>query len=194
MTVKDFKLSGKWRKELGGKPTTFTVAGLLWLNMQRRCKVDGKYQNRWPTYKGVTCTFTDFQEFAEWCQSQVGYGVDGYDLDADLLSGSTKVYSPDTCVFIPRELNTLLTNRQRFRGAYPVGVTFHKVYGKFVAQCSVGEGTQRRLGYFECPTEAFLVYKKFKEDFIRAQANLWRAKIDERAYAALMKYEVEITD
>ena len=42
--------------------------------------------------------------------------------------------------------------------------------------------------------EDFNAYKQAKEAFVKEQASKWKSKIDERAYNALMNYEVEITD
>ena len=42
--------------------------------------------------------------------------------------------------------------------------------------------------------EAFNAYKKAKEVFVKEVAEKWKSQIDERAYEALMKYTVEITD
>ena len=50
------------------------------------------------------------------------------------------------------------------------------------------------MGYFKTEIEAFNAYKTAKESFVKEQAEKWKGKIDERAYEALMDYEVEITD
>ena len=50
------------------------------------------------------------------------------------------------------------------------------------------------LGYYLTSTEAFIVYKNFKESYIKEVANKWKDQIDPKVYEALMKYEVEITD
>ena len=42
--------------------------------------------------------------------------------------------------------------------------------------------------------QLFNAYKVAKEAFVKEQANKWKGKIDDRAYNALMNYEVEITD
>ena len=56
------------------------------------------------------------------------------------------------------------------------------------------KGKREYLGYFNTELEAFNAYKEAKETFIKEQAEKWRGKIDERAYEALMDYEVDITD
>ena len=56
------------------------------------------------------------------------------------------------------------------------------------------KGGSEYLGYFNTEIEAFNAYKKAKEAFIKEQAEKWKGKIDDRAYEALMDYQVEITD
>ena len=50
------------------------------------------------------------------------------------------------------------------------------------------------LLHFKTELEAFNAYKQAKEAFIKGQANKWKGKIDERAYNALMNYEVSVDD
>ena len=50
------------------------------------------------------------------------------------------------------------------------------------------------LGCFTTELEAYNAYKQAKESFIKEQANKWKGKIDNRAYNALMNYQVEIDD
>ncbi|MGD4514716.1 hypothetical protein QT738_22630, partial [Xanthomonas citri pv. citri] len=64
----------------------------------------------------------------------------------------------------------------------------------FVAQVNKNKGKQERLGLFKTEIEAFNAYKKAKESFIKEQAEKWKDKIDDRAYEALMNYEVNIDD
>ena len=63
-----------------------------------------------------------------------------------------------------------------------------------MATVSKNKGKQEFLGYFNTEIEAFNAYKKAKESFVKEQAEKWEDKIDERAYDALMNYEVEIDD
>ena len=64
----------------------------------------------------------------------------------------------------------------------------------FKAQISKNKGKREHLGYFNTEIEAFNAYKTAKESFIKEQANKWKGQIDDRAYNALMNYQVEITD
>ena len=164
----------------------------FWKGFLRRCYCP-KYQRKQPTYGGcsVSDNFKSYSYFYEWCQSQVGFGQKGFELDKDLLLKGNKIYSEDTCLFLPSELNLLLISSKASRGNLPLGVTIYR--GKFLAQCSTGQSSQR-IGIFETLELAFHAYKQVKEAFIKAQAEKWKALIDPRAYAALIAYEVLITD
>ena len=166
----------------------------LWKDMLTRCYSD-TYQKKQPTYEGckVSENFKSYEYFYEWCNSQVGFDVKGFDLDKDLLIKGNKVYSENTCIFIPREINTLLVKRKASRGKYLIGVYWNKTKKSFVAHVK-SKGKSEHLGYFTTEIEAFNTYKTAKEAFVKEQANKWKGKIDVRAYNALMSYTVEITD
>ena len=167
----------------------------LWYSMLRRCYSDNS-KKKHPTYKDceVSDNFKSYEYFYEWCNKQIGFGNDGFELDKDLLIKGNKIYSESTCVFIPREINSLLIKREASRGEYLIGVYWDKRDKAFVAQVSQSKGKRERLGYFNNEIEAFNAYKVAKESFVKEQANKWKGKIDDRAYNALMNYQVEITD
>ena len=52
----------------------------------------------------------------------------------------------------------------------------------------------KHVGYFNTEIEAFEAYKQAKENHLKEVAEKWKGKIDDRAYNALMEYQVEITD
>ena len=167
----------------------------LWKSMVRRCYSD-KYQKKYPTYEGckVSDNFKSYEYFYEWCNKQIGFGNKGFDLDKDLLVKGNKVYSEYSCIFLPNEINLLLTKRTASRGNHLIGVYYHKRGKVFMAQVSKNKGKQEKLGSFNTELEAFNAYKIAKESFVKEQANKWKGQIDIRAYNALMNYEVEITD
>ena len=159
-----------------------------------------KYKNRFPAYRDVTVCkeWHNFQNFAEWYCSQKFsttkvVGGRNYHLDKDLLQKGSKVYSPETCCFIPSEINNLITTNKSRRGKYPIGVCYHKTAKVFVASINREKGT-KNLGRFTNPTEAFQAYKEAKESYIKEVAEIWKDRIDERVYQALLNYEVLIDD
>jgi hypothetical protein len=141
--------------------------------MMDRCKVGGAYQIIRPSYVGcsVSDSFKDFQLFTEWYRGQVGYGVEDYALDKDILCRDNRVYSEDTCAVIPRGLNQFLVSRKALRGAYKVGVRGSR--GRYRAQISDNAGGQRYLGSFESEEAAYQAYKVAKE----AEAYRWYERL-----------------
>ena len=172
----------------------------LWRSMLKRC-YSYTSKKRCPTYEGceVSNKFKSYEYFYEWCNKQIGFDVSGFDvsgfeLDKDLLMKGNKVYSEDTCVFIPAEINLLLVKSTASRGKHLIGVYWSKTANAFIAQVNKNKGKSEHLGYFNTEIEAFNAYKQAKESFVKEQANKWKDKIDDRAYEALMNYAVEITD
>ena len=167
----------------------------LWNNMLRRCYSDNS-KKKHPTYKDCEASenFKSYEYFYEWCNKQIGFGVDGFEIDKDLLVKGNKVYSENTCVFIPQEINSLLVKNTASRGEHLIGVSWSKTNKAFVAMVNKNKGKQEHLWFFNTEIEAFKAYKTAKESFVKEQANKWKDKIDERAYEALMNYEVSVDD
>ena len=167
----------------------------LWTSMLKRCYSD-TYKKQRPTYIGceVSDNFKRYEYFYEWCHNQIGFGNEDWHLDKDLLIKGNKVYSEDCCVFLPNEINLLLTKSTASRGKHLIGVSWNKKDNAFVARVNKNKGKREHLGFFNTELEAFNAYKTAKEAFVKEQANKWKDQIDPRAYNALMKYEVNIDD
>ena len=167
----------------------------LWVRMLERCYSDSfKKKNPTYIYCEVSDKFKSYEYFYEWCNKQIGSDNEGWQLDKDLLVKGNKVYSENSCVFIPQEINSLLIKSTASRGEHLIGVCWSNTHKAFKAQVSKSKGKRERLGCFKTEIEAFNAYKEAKEAFVKEQANNWKSQIDERAYEALMKYTVEITD
>ena len=167
----------------------------LWNGMLRRCYSDA-LKKKYPTYIDceVSDKFKSYEYFYEWCNKQIGFSNKDWHLDKDLLVKGNKVYSEDTCVFIPREINLLLIKCDASRGEHLIGVCWNKKDNAFIAHVGKSKGKREYLGFFKTEIEAFNAYKEAKESFIKEQANKWKGQIDYRAYNALMNYTVGITD
>ena len=164
----------------------------LWRSMLNR-SYDEKLHQRQPTYLDCEASseFLVLSKFRDWCQNQIGFNQPKFQLDKDLLVKGNKEYHPDKCVFIPRAINSALKTRKKFRDDLPIGVAKNKV-GSYVAQLTAGAA--KYLGSFSTPEQAFQAYKQAKEAHIKVLANKYKDQIDPRAYDALMKYEVDITN
>ena len=90
---------------------------VLWKHMLERCYSD-VYKKKQPTYEGceVSDKFKSYTYFYEWCNKQMGFDNEYWQLDKDLLIKGNKVYSEDYCVFLPKEINLVLTKSNKTRG------------------------------------------------------------------------------
>ena len=157
----------------------------LWVGMLERC-YSGNYHKKKPTYVGCTVSenFKNFQFFAEWCNNQVGFGVDGYELDKDILIKGNKFYSEDTCCFVPRKLNLILQTNPKTRGEYPLGVTYFKRDECYRASLKK-YGKSFFIGYYQTPDEAHIAYKIAKNLYVQEVLDLYKNEIDRRVYDSL---------
>lgn len=166
-----------------------------WTNMLQRC-YDEKHRDKYIAYKDcVVCDeWLNFSGFLHWFLNTENSTIDGYHLDKDILVKGNKVYSPDTCCFVPNEINVLFTKRGSCRGNLPIGVT--KATKSKNYEASISKGKQEYIGTYGTPEEAFNAYKIEKEKWIKEQAvNFFNdGKIAKNVYEALMRYEVKITD
>jgi len=164
-----------------------------WSHMLKRC-YDSKYFLKYPTYKDcfVVPEWHNFQSFAAWFDKNF-YRINGQrmELDKDILVKNNKIYSPDTCVFVPQKINALFIKSSAARGDFPIGVT-KKKSGKYLAQCH--DEVICNLGLYDNPEDAFRAYKKRKESVIKKTAKGYHGLIPEKLFDALMKYEVDIND
>ena len=172
------------------------IAYQTWVDMLKRAYTEKKGRCN---YFGVTVCeeWHNFQSFAKWCHSQDFFNIKDkngkrYDLDKDILVKGNKIYSPETCCFVPSEINCLFIRNKRFRGKYPIGVT--KIGKYFTARLSKGFGNRVLLGTFKTELEAFSAYKKAKEVYMKELAEKYRNKVCYKTYLTLINYEVSIDD
>lgn len=167
-----------------------TRAYVVWQNMHKRC-YNLQRQEQQPTYKGCTVSepWHDFQCFAAWYYEQKGWdNIPTFQLDKDILVPDNKIYSEDTCVLVPCEINMLLTLRQNKRGDLPLGVTQRGK--KYRAQLMVS-GKKVHLGTFSDPYVAFMSYKQAKENHIKYLVTETEySELDPRVVKALLDYRV----
>jgi hypothetical protein len=155
-----------------------------WKSMLERC-CDPKFHARNPTYRGCTVDpqWHSFMAFREW---MMGKKWEGRELDKDIIVPGNKVYSPETCMFVPPSINTLSNDCRAARGKYPQGVTWDKSNQKLIAQIRIN-GMLKRLGYFPTVAEAEAAYRKAKSDHIFRVAYLLGENEDPRLKPALLR-------
>lgn len=163
-----------------------TNVEICWRNLITRTCCE-EHKAKVPSHKDNTICldWLCFQTFGDW---YVLNYKSGYELDKDLLIRGNKHYSPETCVMLPKEINSLISRGEANRGEHPPGV-FRDKNGYYIAKsCGVF------LGSFSSPYEAFLSYKNFKEKKAKDLAVYYKNNIDPRAYDALMGYMISIDD
>lgn len=159
-----------------------------WYNMLSRCYGNNKEK----TYED--CLVCDewllSSNFIKWHNEHY---IDGFNLDKDILVKGNKVYSPQTCCFVPKEINSLLTKRQNERGEYPIGVCKNTRRNGYLGRIWNLDGFVKRK-CFKTPYDAFIAYKNSKEQYIKHIADKFKDIIGLNVYEALYNYKVEITD
>ena len=171
----------------------------IWYHMLQRC-YDPKYQERYPTYKGckVEEYLLNFQNMGGWINENY-YEIPGEKmcLDKDILCKGNKVYSRDTCIFVPERINILFIKNNKNRGDAPIGVHPNSS-GNYQVQCRNGYGKLIPLGTYSTKEKAFQVYKEYKEMVIKEVIDSYKGIIPEPHYSrlreAMYNYKVEIDD
>jgi hypothetical protein len=183
---------GIYKPSLNGKKI---IQYKIWADMIRRCYNDNYHKNQ-PTYKdcSVSDEWHNFQNFAAWYDKNY-YEIEDQRicLDKDILVKGNKVYSPDTCVFVPQVINNLFVKKDASRGSLPIGVSFDNKIKKYISHCNY-QGKTVHLGCYDTVNDAFLAYKEAKEELIKQTANEYKNKIPDNLFVAMLKYEVHIND
>lgn len=181
---------GKYRVKIKGKNTKEYD---LWSKMIYRCYYDKTHEVN-KRYKDCTISenFKSYSYFYEWCQNQIGFNKKGFELDKDLCFKWNKIYSEDTCFFIPKELNICLSGCTKTKGDYPTGVSKRKS-GRYVAHAMIN-GKSKSISYHDSIEDAFYAYKKEKEAEIKRLAVKYKDEIDERIFNSIYNYSIEIDD
>ena len=170
-----------------------------WYSMINRC-YNKDFHNIEKTYKdcSVCNEWLCYENFEKWYNENY-YEIDGEDmhLDKDIIIKGNKVYSPETCCFVPQRINKLFIKNDKNRGESVIGTTLFK--GKYVVQCSLinpetGKYKNEYLGLYETQEKGFEIYKYYKERNIKQVADYFKRQIPSELYNALYRYEVEITD
>lgn len=185
---------GPWKAKVNGK---FLPEYQLWIGLMTRIYHEPTLKDH-PTYRtaSICKEWHNFQNFAEWCQGQIGFlskqaNGKSFALDKDLLIPNNKVYSPATCCFLPNHINVALKGRQSKKGEeIPSGVYWHNASSSYVAAANKN-GQQFHLGCFGTVEQAKKVFRKFKTEYLRELAEEYKDRISVAAYEALRNINMD---
>lgn len=152
-----------------------------WVDMINRCYSEKVHATK-PSYKECTVceSWRTFSNFKRWMEQQ---DFEGKQLDKDIIVPGNKIYSPSTCAFVSKELNSVLVNYDAV-----AGISY--VRGKFTAR--VGDGRRRwYIGSFTSKDEAIDACKKKKAQIL---LNLRELTDDDRVKESLTKRAQELLD
>lgn len=183
---------GKYKSnERIGETLKSTKHYSVWFSMLTRC-YSKNMQKDYPTYIGcsVDKKWHNFQVFAEWFEEN--YNPDymkKWQLDKDILFEGNKIYSPETCRLVPKDINTLLVIPANKKSNLPTGVSLDKPSGKYITELSK-YGKKYKIGRSLTAEEAFQIYRIAKEDYIKEVASLWKGLISEDIYKKLLSVKI----
>lgn len=141
----------------------------VWSGVIYRCYSE-KWKLKCPSYKNVTVCreWHNFQVFAEWYEENYPLHIDNikFELDKDLKQYGLehKVYSPETCVIIPKRINGFMVNIQSDNKSGYIGV--YKLKGKKGWRASITDQQTKEskgLGIFHNIEEASECYNKHRK-------------------------------
>lgn len=182
---------GKFKTKDNGKSTLHYHK---WFDMLKRC-YDERFHEKQPTYKDceVYREWHNFQNFAKW-HTENYYTIEDevMCLDKDILNKGNKIYSPETCIYAPKSINSFFMSRRKSKDNLPYGISKYK--DDYVARIRDKNKEHIYLGRFKTLEEAFLKYKNYKEKIIKDMAESYKGKIPLKLYEALVNYSVDIND
>lgn len=167
----------------------------IWSAMMGRAYNPAK-KDSLPTYENVVVCeeWHNFQNFAKWYEENY-YKIDGQrmELDKDILSKSkdlsAKIYSPETCLIVPRCINLIFTEHFKDNGL-PKGVIYIKETNQYQSSVAVfNDKAKRRYKRFSTKEEAHQWHLKEKEKYLKEVANHYREFLPDKVYRSLMAYQ-----
>ena len=138
-----------------------------WRRMLFRCYNDTYNKS----YKGceVCNEWKLLSNFSKWYNDNC---IEGWHLDKDIL-GNGKLYSPETCCFVPIEINSTITTGNKD------GVTFAN--GKWQSACG-----KKYIGRYESKSAAIRAYKEYKQKRVTQVADKYKSLLPIKVYNALI--------
>ena len=154
----------------------------LWRKMMDRCYLEGYCTS---SYGKVTVSkeWLNCSNFIRWCADNY---VEGWELDKDVYQVGVvnKVYSKETCIFLPKEINSMLTTRDTPNkyGSRGVKVSGSKFIGRFKRKGVEFSKTFDSMG------EAQDYYINNRIDILTELAYKYKSEVNEVTFDNLVNY------
>lgn len=159
-----------------------------WKVMLERCyRLERSNRNKSYASVIVCEEWHNFQNFAKWFEENY---IEGFQLDKDILSTGVKIYSPETCCFVPQEINIFFIKESVNVGNYPVGVHLNKRSGSFISRITKF-GKRFSLGSYKTVLEAKEAYDRAKEQYAKELAEKWKDNLNENIYNILINFKCD---
>lgn len=173
---------GKGINDVKGSSRTWQYS--LWINMLKRCYSDNPSN---PSYVGceVSEHFLTLSNFIAWVD-KFGKPLKGWCLDKDLL-GNGKLYSEDTCCFLPMTINMVFKNHNFSTIGLLRGVNQQPGSGRFKASRSM-YGKVVCLGTYGTQEEAHEAYLGATNEYVHKLADEYKELLTSKVYKALKAY------
>lgn len=156
-----------------------------WSSMLQRC-YDEKWKEGSPTYKDcfVVEEWHNFQVFSEWFYKNY---VEGWALDKDILVKGNKIYSPETCCFVPTEINLQFTKRTN-----KPSQTIKNRGKSFEVRVSINN-KNTTIGTFKTEKEAKDSFIRTRKEVLNSLIRKYKNQLSDKVYIFLENYEIEET-
>lgn len=161
----------------------------VWSHMLERC-YDPKCKS-YNVYGGngvkVSECFKCYEYFERWYNNNY-YEIKGetIELDKDILIKNNKIYSPCTCLLVPKKINCLFRGYKK-DNYLPRGVSYVKSSKMYKAQICLLNGTDKPLGNYKTIKEAEESYNKARRELILEVADMYKDKIPQKLYDRLIE-------
>lgn len=174
---------GKYKTtEPNGKLTRIYVT---WHDLIIRC-YDKDKRHLHPTYEDceVCEEWHNFQNFAKWyTKNYYDIGKGRMHLDKDILIKGNRIYSPETCVFIPQRINMIFMGKPN-KYNLPSGIS-KTDNGRYSTTYNT-----KGLGTYDTLEEALIPYNVAKVEHIHNVAKEYKKVLPLKLYKILKNYQL----
>lgn len=161
----------------------------VWFNMIKRCYSPAlREKSRCYRQVSVDPSWLLLSNFNSWavssglCEANKNF----IQLDKDLITLGSNLYSEHTCPLVPRKINNLLVDKFTTEERHlPIGVTWDKDWERYIAKVSTQTRTGQRtvrMGGYNDPLEAHFAWQKEKAAEIVRRVNWWKSESKENKH------------